>query len=232
MAESNDQWEHYVAVRDRFITLMRSLDDAQANTTVPMCPDWTVVGVAAHACGLNLDLTNGMREGLGSDESTARQVADRADCTLEEICVEWLGYDAEMKAISDEIPLLATRLAGDLVVHLHDVQHALGHDIDRHDDASTEAAHRYVEVFQQRLGELLGIGATVELSDGTTFPAHPELEDSGLVLQATPFDFVRSYTGRRSRRQVESLLWSADPTIILDEAWGPYGDFQVTDIED
>ncbi len=232
MAQTNDAWEHYAGLRDRFIALLRSLDEAQALTIVPMCPDWTVAGVAAHVCGLNADLVGGAREGLGSDENTERQVADRSDHGLERVCVEWLGYDAEMKAISDEIPLMVPRLTADLVVHVHDVQHALGLDIDRHDDATTQAAHGYVGVFQQRLGEILGVGATVELSDGATFPAHPELEDSGLVLQVTPFDFLRSYTGRRSRRQVEALLWSSDPTTILDKAWGPYGSFQATDIAD
>ena len=117
-------------------------------------------------------------------------------------------------------------------MHLHDVQHALTLPIDHDDEFTAIAAARYAEVFRQRVGEILGVGVTVDLADGTHLPADPTLPDSGVTLRATPFDFLRSYTGRRSRRQVEALGWTGDPTRILDEAWSPYGPFQPTDVAD
>ena len=225
-------WNQYAAVRDHFIEVVRSLDDAALGTTVPMCPKWTVHDVAAHVCGLHADLTSGWREGLGTDERTAHHVALRAGATIDEICDEWLAYEPAMRAVCDEIPLWAARLAADLVVHLHDVQHALALPIDRNDEFTAAAAARYAEVFRQRVGEILGVGVTVELAEATHLAADPTLPDSGVTLRAAPFDFLRSYTGRRSRRQVEALGWTGDPTRILDAAWSPYGPFQPADVSD
>ena len=228
----NPSWDQYAAVRDHYIELVRPLDAALLETIVPMCPHWTVHDVTSHVCGLNADLTSGWREGLGADDRTAHHVALRATANIDEICDEWLDYEPAMRAVCDEIPLWAVRLAGDLTVHVHDVQHALGLSIDRDDEFTATAAVRYAVVFQQRLGEILGVGATVELTDGTLLPADPALPDSGVTLRATPFDFLRSYTGRRSRRQVEALDWTGDATKILDSAWSPYGDFQPVDVTD
>jgi uncharacterized protein (TIGR03083 family) len=225
-------WERYVAPRDEFIELIRSLDDEQLTTRVPMCPSWTVLDVARHVCGLNAELVAGVSGRLGSDEATARQVATRAAASASDVCEEWLGYGPEMEAICTAEPLWATRLSADLVVHFHDVRHALGLPIERDDDATIGAAHQYVDVFQQRVGEISKIGVTVELTDGFRRPADPALPDSGIVLRTTPYDFLRSYTGRRSRRQVEELGWRGDPSSILDEAWSPYGEFQHADVAD
>ena len=197
-----------------------------------MCPAWTVAGVAAHVCGLNADLVSGMTEGLGADERTAHQVAIRSGATIDEVCEEWVGYERGMRAVGEQTPLWATRLVADLTVHLIDVQHALGLPIDRDDRFTVSAAHRYAEVFQGRVGEILGLGVSVELTDGFRLPPNAELPNSGVVLRAAPFDFLRSYTARRSRRQVEALGWQGDPSRILDEAWSPYGTFQPDDVMD
>lgn len=232
--EENKQsaWQRYAAPRDEFVELIRSLDDEQLTTRVPMCPAWTVLDVTRHVCGLNAELVAGVSGRLGSDEATARQVADRAAASASDVCDEWLGYGPEMEAICTAEPLWATRLSADLVVHFHDVRHALGLPIERHDDATIAAAHQYVDVFQQRVGEISKVGVTVELTDGFRRPADPALPDSGVVLRTAPYDFLRSYTGRRSRRQVEQLGWGGDPSSILDEAWSPYGSFQPADVAD
>lgn len=221
-----------MAVRDHFTGLVRSLDVTSLDTTVPMCPAWTVRDVAAHVCGLNADLTSGVEGGLGTDERTAHQVATRSSASIDEICDEWLTHEPAMRTVCDETPLWAMRLSADLTVHLHDVQHALGLPIDRDDEFTAVAAARYADVFQQRVGELLGIGVMVELTDGTRLPADSALPDSGVTLRTTPFDFLRSYTGRRSRRQVEALGWTGDPNQILHAAWSPYGTFQPADVID
>lgn len=228
----NPAWKRYTTTRDELIDLLRSLDDEQLTTRVPMCPAWTVLDVARHVCGLNAELVAGVSGPLGSDEATARQVATRAAASADDVCDEWLGHGPNMEAICTTEPIWATRLGADLVVHLHDIRHALGLPIRRDDDATIGAAHRYVEVFQQRVGEIMRVGVTVELTDGLRRQADPALPDSGVVLRTTPYDFLRSYTGRRSRRQVEQLGWGGDPSSILDEAWSPYGTFQPDDVAD
>jgi hypothetical protein len=49
-----------------------------------------------------------------------------------------------------------------------------------------------------------------------------------ITLRATAYDFLRSVSGRRSRRQVETLDWSADPGPLLD-TFSPYGPLRSAD---
>ncbi|MEL6982675.1 MAG: maleylpyruvate isomerase N-terminal domain-containing protein, partial [Actinomycetota bacterium] len=134
-----DPWALYAGSRDRFIELVRSLSADELDRTIPLTPGWTVTQALAHVCGLNGDLASGLREGLGAAERTAHQVDSRAELTAAEICEEWLGHGDTVKAIIDEHGFLGRRLAADLVIHLHDVQHALGRPIDTEDDVPVDA---------------------------------------------------------------------------------------------
>ena len=228
---SKDSWSLYVDTRDRFIELLRSLEVEQAATAVPFSPGWTVRDVAAHVCGLNAEVAAGRREGLGTDERTALQVQARAGHSVDEICDEWMSHEVAMKGAIDDDSFFGNRLAGDLIVHLQDIRHTLALSIDTDDEATTDAAHTYVVNVQGRVRERLGIDFDIALTDGTSFPPDPATDRSSMSLRTTPYDFLRSVTGRRSRRQIEALDWSGDPTRILDEAWSPYGELPADDAE-
>ena len=192
-----------------------------------MCPDWTVQDVVAHLTGLNADVASGRTDNLGSDESTNRQVSERRGKSLGEICDEWEGHADEMASQMQARPKLAIGLTADLIVHIHDVQHALGMEIDRESQATVLAAHRYVPHMQDRVQEQLGLGLSVSLTDGSEWPVSG---DPAATLRTTPYDFLRSVTGRRSRRQVEALEWGGDVAVILDNAWTTYGPLQEEDV--
>jgi uncharacterized protein (TIGR03083 family) len=229
---TSDPWTLYSTTRDRFIALVRPLTEEQAGQTVPLTPGWTIAEVVAHVCGLNADVAAGMREGLGTDERTAHQVATRAGRSVAELCDEWLGHAEAMRRAIDEDGFFGRRLSADLVVHLHDVLHALGAPIDRDDEATVSGGRTYAARIPDRLVADAGVALTIELSDGSRFePTGPAV--SGLpavVLRATPYDFLRSVTGRRSRRQVEALDWTGDPTPVLD-CFCPYGPLPSTDAD-
>lgn len=212
-----DSWVLYPELRDRVIELVRSLTPDEVARTVPLTPGWTVAQVIAHVCGLNGDLAAGAREDLGTDERTSSQVSSRAGMTIDAICDEWLSHDEAMRAVADEIPLIEQRLAGDLVIHLHDVQHALGHEIASADDATISAAHVYALRTPDRWADVAGVSVAIELSDG--YQAGPG--DAEVTLRATPYDFLRSVSGRRSRRQVEALEWTGPAGPVLDH-FSPY----------
>ena len=213
-----EPWALYAGIRDRFIDLLRSLDGEQAARLVPACPDWTVAGVAAHVCGLNADIAAGRREHLGTPERTGLNVELRAGSSLDEICDEWIGYEETMSEVMAEDPYFGQRLAADLVVHLHDVQLALNLPVDRDDEATLAAVRMYAD--------RVGAGIADDL-DGEMVVDFGE----GLTLRTTPYDFLRSVTGRRSRGQVESLEWAGDPTALLDAGLSPYGPFPAEDLE-
>jgi hypothetical protein len=221
-----DVWPLYRDIRESFLDQLEALPADSADTMVPMCPAWRVVDVVSHVCGLNADLAGGMRAGLGSEESTARQVAERADRMLAEVAGEWRSYSDAIESLYEEIPAMGIALVADLVMHVHDVQHALGLEIDREGPGVAVAATRYVEVLTANVAERLGTEIEVNLIDAET-SAVGSVE---LRLDATSYDFLRSIGTRRSRRQVEALAWSGDPTAVLDEAWRVYGEFPTEDV--
>jgi uncharacterized protein (TIGR03083 family) len=229
-AATIDPWVLYATTRDRFVDLVRPLTRAEADRRVPLTPGWTVTQVLAHVCGLNADVAAGMREGLGTDERTAHQVATRAGRSPGEICDEWLGHAEAMRAAVAEDGFFGRRLSADLVVHLHDVGHALGHPIDRDDVATVSGGRTYAARTPDRLAEATGLGVVIELSDGSRFAPSQGVapEPPALTLRATPYDVLRSITGRRSRREVAALDWAGDPTPVLDHLC-PYGPLRPVD---
>ena len=224
-----DPWALYARSRDQLIGLVRSLTPERAGLVVPITPGWTVTQVVAHVCGLNADIASGRREGLGTNERTAHQVGSRAGRSPEELCQEWLGHEDAMRQAMEENPFLGCRLGADLVVHLHDVEHALGLPIDRDDAATVSAGQTYARVVPERLAGLRPVGLTIELADGTRSGAGQDSGGPQLELRATPYDFLRSATGRRSRGQVQALDWTGDPTPILDD-FSPYGPLPSADV--
>jgi len=218
----------YAETRATALDLFRSLDAEQAETAVPLNPGWRVVDVAAHVCGIVDDVLTGNVAGLGTNAWTAAQVNRRTAMSLGEICDEWQGYGDKIDAMAAADSFFGVRITGDLIIHIHDVQHALGMEIDGHDVATQLAAHRYVPSLQER-AEQAGLGVAVELTDGQTYPAPADVGDT-ISLRCTSYDFLRSVTGRRSRRQVEALTWSADPTALLDGPWNTYGPMRTDDV--
>lgn len=212
-----DSWVLYPELRDRVITLARSLRPEELDRTVPLTPGWTIAEVIAHVCGLNADVVAGITEDLGSDERTTAQVSSRAGQTIDEVCDEWLRHDTEMAAATATVPLLEQRLAADLVIHLHDIQHALGLPIIPDDVATSSAAHVYAMRMPDRWRGVTGVSVLVELDDGFRSGA----ADATVTLRSTPYDFLRSVSGRRSRAQVESLDWSELVPEVLDD-FSPY----------
>jgi hypothetical protein len=228
-------WPLYADTRDRFIALVRALDGSQVDAAVPITPAWTIRQVTAHVCGLNADLAAGLREGLGTDQRTALQVETRDGKTIEQVCHEWLDYGATVEAIFADNDFLGHRLHADLVIHLHDVQHALGIPIDTADQATVDAGQTYATHTVDRWLDQAGIDTTIEFMDGGRFvpSSHDSTNDDAspmdrITLRATAYDFLRSVSGRRSRRQVETLDWSADPGPLLD-TFSPYGPLRSAD---
>ncbi len=220
--------ELYAATRNGLIEIARTLTPDEAEIEVPLCPGWSVKDAVAHVCGINSDLLAKQLAGLGSDEWTARQVSDRADLTIQQVCDEWTSYRDAIDALFRDDPFMGTRLVADLIVHVQDVQDALELPIDTQSEATMVAAHRYVPPLQERALERVGVSLTVEFTDGSSWPG-PEGE-TVLQLRCTPYDFLRSVTGRRSRQQVAALDWTGDPSALLDLAWTSYGPLLSADV--
>ncbi len=222
MATATEPHQLYADTRDELITLARSLTPGQAETIIPATPEWRVKDAVAHVCGIVADFLAGRLDGVGTDEWTARQVTERADTPIGDVCDEWLSHADAVREVLTNEPSLGIRLTGDLIVHIHDIEVALGFETDTGSEATVSGAHRYVPHLQERVLGQLNVGVDVELTDGTSWPAPGTYER--VSLRATPYDFLRSVTGRRSRAEVEALDWTGDPTEILDRAFVSYGE--------
>jgi len=218
--------ELYESGRDQFIGLVGALADSDADTLVPITPGWTIREVTAHLCGLNADIASGMRTNLGTDERTAYQVEVRRSDSVAAICDEWVSYGDVVRDVFEPEPMFARRLASDLAVHLHDVQHALGLPVDSTDALSVNGGLTYAELTPPRLLDGFGICLRIELDGQASFGP----EDCELVVRASPYDFLRSVTGRRSRTQVLNLDWEGSPEQVLDHLC-PYGPLRSSDAE-
>lgn len=221
-------WPIYEAGRDRLVELVRALDANDLERPVTLTPGWNIAEVLAHVCGLNADVAEGMRVGLGTPERTTYQVATRAGQSVEEVASEWLGHAGAMRSAMRDDPFFGHRLTADLTTHLHDVMHHLGEPVDRDDLATRCGAQTYDSVVTQRLLDQAGITLQIELtSEGTDLSNEPS-PGADLTLRASAFDFLRSATGRRSAVEVRALDWSADPSAAL-EWFSPYGPLRDTD---
>lgn len=215
----------YADARDQLVARLLSCSPEQIATLLPACPEWTVRDVAAHLSGLVAEVIAGVEPPRGSDQATSRQVNDRAEMSIEQILAEWqANADAIFAAMShDENTALG--LSADLAVHIHDICEGLGMVAEENDPATLLGARRYRGLLQERVADRLNIALTVDLTDTRALaPPNPDAEVQ-ITLRATPHNFLRAVTGRRSRADVLSMDWSSDATTLVDQAWRQYGQF-------
>ncbi|MGI9607743.1 MAG: maleylpyruvate isomerase family mycothiol-dependent enzyme [Acidimicrobiales bacterium] len=218
---AHTQHDLYANERASLIDELRTLTPEQAAAVVPSCPAWTVKDVVSHMSGLVAEKLADVPPPLGSDESTSRQVADRAAMTLAEVVNEWERNAPAFRDIAtDDSPFIAAFLS-DLVVHAHDIREGLGLPIDERSPAMMFAAERYLELLLDRAADDHDTALTVELT-GVGIRAAATGSRS-LELRAAPFDFLRAVTARRSREAVESLDWTGDPSDLLNSGFVQYG---------
>ena len=217
---ANDTSDPYPSARAALINRLRSLTDDQSKTVVPACPDWTVKDVAAHLSGLVAEALAGVPPPYGSPEATARQVSNRSDNSLAEICDEWEGNGGAFVEYAEENPAFRTALISDLTVHSHDIAEALNSPIEPDSPGLTVATERYLELLQERAAEKLDIALNVDLAGVGSRPA--SAGTTPLTLAASPVEFLRCVTGRRTRDHIRTLNWTGDPSELIESAFYQY----------
>jgi uncharacterized protein (TIGR03083 family) len=178
--------------------LGRTISASDAEREVPACPSWTVRQVYAHQAGAAADILAGRLEGAGSDPWTSRQVAERADRSLEEILDEW--DEAAPALVTALAPLgdkVDPRVLLDLWHHHQDVRGALG--------LPGETSGPLTDWVMGRTRSILAdvtedFGMVVRFG---TPPARPEHN----VLVVEPFEAARAVLGRRSYDQIRAWSW-------------------------
>ncbi|HNJ97303.1 MAG TPA: maleylpyruvate isomerase N-terminal domain-containing protein [Ilumatobacteraceae bacterium] len=123
-----DCGEQYLVLHSECCRLVRSLSAEELAAQVPATPEWRVRDVFGHVGGLVADLNAGRLPGdEGPDAWGAAQVAARGALPIESVLEEW---EREAPTFADGLRLFGyewgSHFFADLLVHLHDVQAALG----------------------------------------------------------------------------------------------------------
>jgi uncharacterized protein (TIGR03083 family) len=196
--------------RERLLAIAAGCGPDDAARPVPACPAWTVKDVYAHLSGVVADALAGRLDGVATDPWTAKQVSDRADQSLADVCSEWaanaplfesfLGEDADPRIIIDEW------------THEQDVRGALARPGARDGAVPEFVVGRSLEFVAQRWGEerlppVRVVTPSIERSLGEG--------DVVATLRVGDFELARVLLGRRSVEQVAALDWDGDPRPAL-----------------
>jgi hypothetical protein len=196
----------YHEAMGRITSLVSDEGDARLDITVAACPLWSVRDVVAHLAAVADDWGQGVLTGAPTDEQTAAQVARFHGQDLAEIIETWTKAAAHLSDLADDSGVEPP--IGDVAAHEHDVRGALGKP-----GARDSAAVRYTsDRLLSNLTSPVPLRVTVEDAQYRSGP------DGGteIELRTTRFEALRWRTGRRSRRQLAAMDWSADPSQVLD----------------
>jgi uncharacterized protein (TIGR03083 family) len=194
---------------DAFATLLGSLS-AEDWSRPTRCAGWSVGDVAAHVVGSMADVVNGRLDGLGSDEATAREVAERegrsaADLIQELAEVTKLASDVaagfddaawEAPAPSDFPGTLGQGVEAlwyDTYLHADDIRAALGRPSVRGDGLRASVHHVAFEL------ERLGWGPATLALDGIE---RVPVGGGGTLQTGDALEFVLIATGRADRAEL------------------------------
>jgi uncharacterized protein (TIGR03083 family) len=211
-----DTAEAYRTVRARLIELAAQLTDEQAGTAVPALPAWTVRDTYAHLAGVCAEVADATLQTRATDEDTARQVEQRKDLTLGELCAQWSGIAPDLDALmSGPNGRHYGLMAADVWNHEQDIRGALGLPVDREDETCAAIAGFIAGLFDRQWRKK-GLGPavhffTVEGGMWQVGEGEPEVS-----LHTTDYEFSRILTGRRSRAQILALDWVGDAEPLID----------------
>ena len=216
MAEVADA---YAGCRQRIDEVVRSIGDEAAATPVPTCPGWSVKDVVAHVTGVVDDALAGRLDGVATDPWTAAQVEARRERSVSEILDEWNEKAPAFEQLLDVIGDPGRQAVFDTVTHEHDIRTAAGVGGGRESDALAIALDFAGRHFVTAAKEA-GVDVAVRSSDGQTFG---DADNASAVLSGTPFELVRTLSGRRSLDQVRQMDWTGDVERALGcFTWGPF----------
>lgn len=204
----------YRRERRAFVEMLRGVDGVGLQTPVAATPAWVVADVLAHLVGITADLNVGNFGDGDADAWTAAQVRARRGRSLEELGREW---EAEAGRFEEGLDVfgyeLASHYVGDLLHHVFDVHAALGRPCRPNADALIAGLDFYLDSFHSSLVEA-GVGMVEVEVGGECIAVGTGVR--GVALRAERFELFRALGGRRSRRQLESMDWSGDPSAIVD----------------
>jgi uncharacterized protein (TIGR03083 family) len=205
-----DTAECYRTVRTRMTEFAARMTDEQAAKPVPALPAWTVQDTYAHLAGICTEVLDGVVTARATDEDTARQVAERADRGLGELCGEWAHRGPGMEErLAGEKGYRYNLMVFDAWNHEQDVLGALGLPQFRECPTTPLVAAVLTDMFARgwRKAELRPairiVTPTVDSVIGVGEPV--------ATLRISDFDLIRMFSGRRTLTEMAAMDWTGEP---------------------
>jgi uncharacterized protein (TIGR03083 family) len=199
-----DAVEEWGAAYERVRELVSGLDEQQAGTVVPACPDWTVRELLSHMVGLGADVLRGDEPDDHNSTWTQRHVDERSDRSVGELLEEWATVAEPLQQWMREN---TTRPLGDIVIHEQDLRGALGVSGAQQTDGLAALRDRMVGGFGEQVHELAPVAL---VGDRWSWCSSGVPQDAAVVVRATDFDLTRALMTRRSESQLRGWTERGD----------------------
>lgn len=197
----------YRATRGRITALAAELDEQDATTRVPACPDWCVRDVLAHLVGMAAALGSGDFPSGDNQAWIDALVDKRRDRSLGELVDEWHECADAIDTFLGNLGPGGGQLVYDAVSHEHDIRHAVGRPGAR-DSSSVVACADAMSMLLAADLQKAGLPAVRITSNGRTWDVGEG--EPGLAIELDPFELLRVFGSRRSERQMRALPWTGD----------------------
>ena len=197
LMSASDACVAYVELHERVSLMLSRHGEAEANQTVPHCPEWTVKDVLAHMVGVPEDILSGNLNGVTTAEWTQRQVDRHAEHTIRDLLRIWSETLRSFSVVLPKIPQpTLSQFIFDQVTHEHDIRHAIAEA-----GARNSSAIAVAEGFLRNSLTHNPISGVRKLSESSV----------------RGFDFVRSLSGRRTISQIHGVGLSPDAVVAFIE---------------
>jgi uncharacterized protein (TIGR03083 family) len=210
----------YREVRTDVIGLLKANDDGRLDERAPATPEWRVRDVAAHLAGVCDDIVNGRMHGVATDAWTAAQVATRTEWDVDRLVTDWVEHATVVEAQMNDWGPGMGQMVFDAFTHGQDIRGALGVPGAR-DSSAAEISFDWmvpnlrapadIDPEDPRLRPPIHVVTETTEVDIVGPPGGPS--GTGTTLRISRFEFLRSVTGRRSRRQIEAYDWTPAPRV-------------------
>jgi uncharacterized protein (TIGR03083 family) len=185
----------YTELFERVSKLIEDKPESITSVMVPHCPKWTVKCVLSHMIGVPEDVLLGQMDGVTTEAWTQRQVDRHSEHSTAELLAIWGNTFEKFEALLPKIPQpTISQFVFDQVTHEHDIRHAISQPGAR-DSRAIAVAEGFVR-------DLIARNPDPEIN---------ALADSPVI----GFDFVRSFTGRRSKAQIAELGLPAETVVAF-----------------
>jgi uncharacterized protein (TIGR03083 family) len=203
----------YLDTYERLIALVDELTAEELAVPVVACPGWSVKDTIGHLTGVAVDLVAGEGNVAASD-STARQVADRAEVPVAAALAEWAGAIEDLAALLTAAGSGLTAVAIDIWTHEQDIRNALGRPGGR-DGPALQLALKAAVSADHKIQQAGLPPMHLVTGDKTWFLGSGARDGADVRLELEPYEAARMLLGRRTYEEMAAYPWVGDPTPYL-----------------